>query len=494
MTDERSFDVFLEDTLGELPPDLDQTRAVTPWRKAMSRVVWGIGLTTLTLNFSNLNYILPTIGVVLSLLGYRALRLENQWFRACWFISIYTAAAKFIDLVLNATIIRLGEGNWLIWAGLLLNFAQMFCLWKGIRAVRRKAGQPDQAGAVAALMVWYVVLTGLALVNAGGWLIALPLLVSYFFILRSLSKIPALLDEAGYEIGPTSVKLSDRTVMWSYFLSLAVCIVLAGLLFCRYPMQWDLADPAEHTGLEQVKDHLLDLGMPQQVLDDLSAEDLALMEGAVHVEVDEYEAPFNDGRKEATTNGNHTTIRTVYDVKELLLTDVAVGLADGRWMAVHHFYWQVDPRLRTTECMLFWPAYQHPEGYRLVRGLEGRLLYDWEGERFTGDYYKISDETYTTQSLLGMGGGLNTWPIATFSLPRKGENCRGYVSYVVEVVNEGWIFDSWNNYTHQITPVVYPLMTAEEYEKSGIWGGFGGFDTSQTAVQFFPHRLGEEQD
>ena len=54
------------------------------------------------------------------------------------------------------------------------------------------------------------------------------------------------------------------------------------------------------------------------------------------------------------------------------------------------------------------------------------------------------------------------------------------------MVEEGWIIDSWNNYTHQVKWLNYPLMTAQEYDMSGIWGGFGAFDTSQTSIQFYP--------
>lgn len=50
-------------------PD-DVVEDVTPWRKAMSRVLIGMALCAITLNFWCLNYILPAVGMVLSLLGF----------------------------------------------------------------------------------------------------------------------------------------------------------------------------------------------------------------------------------------------------------------------------------------------------------------------------------------------------------------------------------------------------------------------------------------
>ena len=62
MGDDREFDRMLEEELTALPPTDEMARAVTPWRRAMGRVVWGTGLTTLTLDFWYLNYLLPAAG------------------------------------------------------------------------------------------------------------------------------------------------------------------------------------------------------------------------------------------------------------------------------------------------------------------------------------------------------------------------------------------------------------------------------------------------
>ena len=68
-----SFDELLEESLPALPPE-DVAAEVTPWRRAMRRVLVGMALCTVTLNFLCLNYLLPAIGMALTLLGFRALR------------------------------------------------------------------------------------------------------------------------------------------------------------------------------------------------------------------------------------------------------------------------------------------------------------------------------------------------------------------------------------------------------------------------------------
>ena len=67
----------------DLPPE-EIVEEVTPWKRAMNRVLVGMALSTVTLNFLLLDTILPAIGVVLMLLGFRSLRCENRWFRSCF--------------------------------------------------------------------------------------------------------------------------------------------------------------------------------------------------------------------------------------------------------------------------------------------------------------------------------------------------------------------------------------------------------------------------
>ncbi|HCO50788.1 MAG TPA: hypothetical protein DIT21_05145, partial [Oscillibacter sp.] len=73
--------VFSE-SFSALPPE-EVVRDVTPWKRAMNQVLIGMVLCTIILNFWYLNYILPAVGMVLWLLGLRALRRENGYFTAC---------------------------------------------------------------------------------------------------------------------------------------------------------------------------------------------------------------------------------------------------------------------------------------------------------------------------------------------------------------------------------------------------------------------------
>ena len=73
MSDDLRFDALLTEGAGALPPAPD----VSPWRTAMSCIMGGIALKTLTLQILYLDDILPTLGCILLVLGFRTLRREN---------------------------------------------------------------------------------------------------------------------------------------------------------------------------------------------------------------------------------------------------------------------------------------------------------------------------------------------------------------------------------------------------------------------------------
>ena len=76
-----------------------------------------------------------------------------------------------------------------------------------------------------------------------------------------------------------------------------------------------------------------------------------------------------------------------------------------------------------------------------------------------------------------------TEDIATFSLPRDGEHCRGYIRYSLEEVNPGHILDSWCNYYYQESALQYPVQTAADVITPGWASNAGCYDCISTALQ-----------
>lgn len=494
LLNEEEFDEAVKNGVPEPPPEV--VRGVTPWRKATNRVLVGMALGAITLNFFCLQYILPFVGAILLLLGFRTLRRENGCFKACWCIVILRLALLMPDLAMNATLYRAefadsAFAHVLIAANIGLLFAQIFCLWGGFRAVRRKAGLPARAGGVIALALWYVLILLLGLMQLGGGLLLWALIVgAYCLILRSLRRLSHGLDEAGYAVQAAPVWVTDRALAACVTAVLAVGVGVGKLFFSSYPMEWTRAEPAGQEGAA-VAAQLEGLGFPREILDDLSAEDLLACGGAQQVLVQVEDYPVNPGRRVTERQADGLYTQRVYDVEELRMTGVAVKLPGegGHWRVFHHFRWMVDPGFHGTEAIQLWPAYRETKGWNLEGGWTGRVLYDKDGATHTAPYHTLGSETYRRDTVF-WGEQTDTDVFAAFSLPNQGENCRGYVSYGISQREEGWIVDSWANYIHQRAWLKYPVQTARDYRMNGGWSD-DGFVLVQDAIQFNFTKSGE---
>ena len=199
--------------------------------------------------------------------------------------------------------------------------------------------------------------------------------------------------------------------------------------------------------------------------------------------------PINDGEQIVTRSEGYTQYSREYPHKELRLSGIAVELEqEGHWKIIHHFLWNEDPGFRGTEALQLYPACRERNGGWLEEGgLTGQVLYDKKEISYAADYASLENETYD------MG---QSWPFyesretssifAEFSMPWRGERCRGYVSYGIREKEKDWWIDSWLNYTHQKSILQYPVMTAAQNRKNGSWTDDPVFITMQDALQVLP--------
>ena len=168
MSDDLRFDQLLREDASGLPPAMAD---VNPWREAMWLVLWGMGLTTITFHFLYLDLLLPALGGILMVLGFRTLRQENKALRWCWRLSIVIAAVRSASFVLAA--LPVDVKNIPAYAIMAMTFGLYIGLWRGMVGVSRAAGaEKPAAPAAGALVIFYAVLGALAFMElewlAGG--------------------------------------------------------------------------------------------------------------------------------------------------------------------------------------------------------------------------------------------------------------------------------------------------------------------------------------
>ena len=232
MTDERRFDDLLREDAAALPPPA--AGEINPWSMAMTRVLWGLGLITITLNFLYLDVILPAVGGLLLVLGFCTLRRENTPLRWCYILSLASLAVRGACIVLAALPVETGLAP--AYVNIALLQVLYVCLWRGMVGVSRAAGEEKPAATAAgAMAVFYAVLTVLALIGVEGWLLVLPMLVLYILLLRSMVRLSRSLADTGYAITAAPVRLPDAAVLWGGLGVLLAAVLLAMFLGQRYP-------------------------------------------------------------------------------------------------------------------------------------------------------------------------------------------------------------------------------------------------------------------
>ena len=145
MTDERRFDDLLREDAAALPPPA--AGEINPWSMAMTRVLWGLGLITITLNFLYLDVILPAVGGLLLVLGFCTLRRENTPLRWCYILSLASLAVRGACIVLAALPVETGLAP--AYVNIALLQVLYVCLWRGMVGVSRAAGEEKPAATAA---------------------------------------------------------------------------------------------------------------------------------------------------------------------------------------------------------------------------------------------------------------------------------------------------------------------------------------------------------
>ena len=209
--------------------------------------------------------------------------------------------------------------------------------------------------------------------------------------------------------------------------------------------------------------------MPEYVLDDLTAEELAACEGALQVVVDV---------DDEAVDGS--------DEPKLRVTGVGVEVPgkEERWIIIHHFLWLTDPGFRGTEAIQLRTVYEDlPEGWRAAGRVTGRVLCEQNGQSYAAPYYFLGEQTCTAGGFPWEQHAGND-VFAAFSMLPGGERCRGYLTYPMEKVRDGFIVNGWLEYTHQKTWLQYPAVTALEKRLAGSWNHDGAFRTIGVSLQF----------
>ncbi|MBQ6873986.1 MAG: hypothetical protein IJO24_06815 [Clostridia bacterium] len=490
---DKDFDRHLSESIIP-PPDDKIADDISPWKKSFYRIVAGLVLTTSTIDIYIINIVLPLIGCVLLVLGFRSVRKENRYFTACYVLSLINIFADTALTFADATIYRsyIDEAvnqNFLL--KLLASIPTLLILiffCAAVRTVKSKSKlYYKYKGADIGLIIWYCVLILISCITTQVSIITgAVLMLSYILILVFLVRMLIDMELSGYTVTPSSIKISDSKIIAVYSAIVIVGMLIGTVFFTQHRMDWKPHTETQDSQVISVKADLVKLGIPEYILNDLTDEDILACSGATDAVFEQTDRPMNSGRKVTEVKKIYSTqyiTHTVYDVKELRMTNIAVKIPgeNTTWRIIRHFHWVVKPKFFITEAISAFDETPNIFGFMRSSDISGRLLYNKNDTTYTAGFPVIAD--YKKEDAIN-----NVNFTAGFSFPNSGDNQRGYIAYTISNVNDKYedvMISEWLNYVHQRAVFMHPFKSAYEHEKNyNMFSSNWNFRRTQDALQF----------
>ena len=508
------FDRSLMEDLSQLPPAPGEVESYTPWRAAMTKILWGMGLTTFRFEFFYLQDLLPLLGAALLYLGDRSLRRENRWFRLCWVLSGILLAVHMATDILTATpvmgwITQNPALNWgLTWPLVGMQLLLLFALWRGTRAAFASVGEAEPRDWLKRGLVCYLLSLAIALwselvpltqddgffgpsiLEQYEWLYygrSIAFIALQIYLLVCIARQSGALADRGYAITPVPVRFAPRTVLLGVFGAVLLSLPIA--LWFGGHIPTGPAEPVPALTAEQTaaRDRLVSLGLPQDVAAALDGEELERCAQAEFVEAGRtYDTDHTDD-KVPRTDG--PAVLEELGGGETELSSWLIFLPEGQVRQIHWFRYRELPSLHLQEQFSVVNSGNFPIGdfsARLLLERDGQTLAIQPEVHLSGgesadeveenlDYYMFPESTKMELERLGH---LRYYPWISFSLPAGAENFRGWLAYTVSDRDqfpepadihtddpEAWSYgDFWYVFLrHQVQWLHYPFVSIDIY-------------------------------
>ena len=504
------FDRSLMEDMSQLPPAPGEVESYTPWRAAMTKILWGMGLTTFRFEFFYLQYILPLLGTALLYLGYRSLRRENRWFRLCWVLSGVLLAVHMATDILTATpvmgwITQNPALNWgLTWPLVGMQLLLLFALWRGTRAAFASVGEAEPRDWLKRGLVCYLLSLAIALwselvpltqddgffgpsiLEQYEWLYygrSIAFIALQIYLLVCIARQSGALADRGYAITPVPVRFTPTVFLAGVFAVVLLSSIAALWLSSRAPALE--AQPLSAVHVEEyssVRAHLVDLGMDADLANSLDKTELERCRDALAV----YDLPLTHAYGENTYNREDETGRA--DVEYVTLRSWAVQLPDDQVRYYLTFRWLQNPEYNIRDGLT-----GDPSSYDPSYDFSARILWTQDGQDWTAAPTVHLGGGETPEELpdwalewydyeLEALGHLAYIPWCQFSFPADSENRWGWMAWSQDRSDDAGTlyYLSLLFYRHQVSWLHYPyysfpqLLTSSSISRDGVTQTFGG--------------------
>ncbi len=412
----------LDELMEELAPDA-QDLEVDPWRRPIRLILWGILLTTVTLNFLNLDMLLPGVGLVLMCLGFRPLRRENGGFRVCWALSILRLLfAVAVDCVLATPFDVEGLTLLLYIPSVLLQLTQMFALRAGLAHVFDRAGAERRLKGMNLLLVMQILVAALGLLGVGNMgILGLLLLLLYVGIVVTLFKLPKALGDTGYALRNAPVRLGDLPA--AAVALTAFALLVAGSYYAGIAMRVPASEPFAPNETA--------LPLPAEMAELLTPAEAALFEDAVDIQY-KFREP-----------------ETMPDGTKIQFCTAVAELSEQRLLIFHYFHY-LEGGPKYSDGFDSWMSARFTRWVRPDTGSAqptGSVVYERDGQTRRAPIRDLEGGYAVTHGILWDDAGDRVF--GNVYAPPDAENVRGYVLYMVRAqTNTALTYNCCINFLH----------------------------------------------
>ncbi|HZK02306.1 MAG TPA: hypothetical protein VFC96_05515 [Anaerovoracaceae bacterium] len=471
---EYGFDNQIIDGLSEITPPEYEIGRINPFSVPIEFVTWGLVLTTLHLNFLYLQHVLPIIGAILIFLGFRSLRNANIYFKVLWVLSIVKPIHHLADIIVKTTPLNLIEYPEITLGLISLAFnVTMFLIFhKGLKEVYKKANRQMESSPLISASIWMVAAFIIAISPfSQSWLIFIPMIILYILIIRSLLAVGKELDDTGYILANSPVKISNRTVRRTYFLLALAIVIGCNVYFGHLKLK-----PQEYQvpSVTEARQHLLNMGFPSNALQYLGDQDVAMLKGAKNIETFDKLLMFDSTKvehQEGPPSDMYITHTYEPGKRNMEVSTIYIEVPDNTVYIMHYFNW-TGGRPIWYDGIVIHGAFSESEvsdnREKNKEIISSSLFYKKKGIEYIADFPRLICEQTEVNTMFG---SYVASPIrAGLSFPLGSKDQGGYVLYRYKSDSVGDnVFAAYStfNYIHRLSPLGLPYFRTEEKMLSG---------------------------
>ena len=337
-----------------------------------------------------------------------------------------------------------------------------------------KFGHRSKRNPLSWACVWTIILFILALLHTVSPIVLL-LFIWDIAIYVSLYRIGPELDKVGYRLPETPVNMSRIAFSGGYILFLAITVSICCVYSNHLPLK---AQEYKHMEMAETRARLVDTGFPEEILKDLTDEDISVLGNAVRISVLGDVMIFNTLDWQRQIPLSETSESYLSGKTRMEVVTVYIELPSKELYILHHFTW-FNGTPYWQDGFGIWAG----TGHEILNLKDSGLLYEKDGVTYKAPIPRLQNSIVTTPNVF-LATQQSNKIAGAVSFPFGSQRQRGYVLYSITLPNEYTNTCASFSYAHMNSPINIPYTCTEE--KALLGGTVGNYmRQSYTNYEFF---------